>query len=74
MLVILLSPIPKLQHAPLPSKVLWGKERALTPYSFDVFNLDSHLSPLRSLGERHKSFEKDERGKKGSPLLTTKEL
>jgi len=49
MLVILPSPIPKLQHAPLRPEVLRAMERALTPYFFDVFNLDSHLSPLRSL-------------------------
>jgi hypothetical protein len=31
-----------------PSKVMRTKERVLTPYSFVVFNLDSHLSPSRS--------------------------
>jgi hypothetical protein len=31
-----------------PSKVLRAKERALTPYSFIVFSLDSPLSPSRS--------------------------
>jgi len=44
----LLSPIPKLQHAPLPLKVLWARERALTPPSSIVFYLDSHLSPSKS--------------------------
>jgi len=42
------SPIPELQHAPLPLKVLWARERAPTPPYFDVFYLGSHLSPLRS--------------------------
>jgi hypothetical protein len=42
------SPIPELQHAPLPLKVLWAKEHApITPF-FVVFYLDSHLSPSRS--------------------------
>jgi hypothetical protein len=31
-----------------PSKVLQAKERALIPYSYVVFNLDSHLSPSRN--------------------------
>jgi hypothetical protein len=35
-----------------PSKVLRAKERASTPCSSAVFSLDSHLSPLRSLGMR----------------------
>jgi hypothetical protein len=47
-LSILPSPIPELQHAPLPLKVLWAWERILTPPSFAVFHLDSHLSPARS--------------------------
>ncbi len=42
------SPIPELQHTPLPLKVLWVKERAPTSLFFVVFYLDSHLSPLRS--------------------------
>ncbi len=42
------SPIPELQHAPLPLKVLWVRERASTPPSSDVFHLDSHLSCSRS--------------------------
>ncbi len=42
------SPIPKLQHAPLPLKVLWTRERAPTPPYFVVFYLGSHLNPLRS--------------------------
>jgi hypothetical protein len=42
------SPIPELQHAPLPLKVLWARERASTPPSSDVFHLDSHLSCSRS--------------------------
>jgi len=36
-----------------PSKVLWAKEHAPIPCSFNVFNLDSHLNPLRSLRARH---------------------
>jgi hypothetical protein len=47
-LSILLSPIPELQHAFLPFKVLWTRERALTPSSSVVFYLDSHLNPSRS--------------------------
>jgi hypothetical protein len=31
-----------------PSKMLQARERALTSYSYVVFNLDSHLSPSRS--------------------------
>jgi hypothetical protein len=31
-----------------PSKVMRTRERALTPYSSVVFNLDSHLNPSRS--------------------------
>jgi hypothetical protein len=34
--------------------MLQAKERALIPYFFDVLSLDSHLSPLRNLGVRHK--------------------
>ncbi len=42
------SPIPELQHAPLPLKVLWTRERAPTlPFSV-AFYLDSHLRPSRS--------------------------
>ncbi len=44
----LLSSILELQHAPLPLKVLWTKERAPTSPSSVVFYLDSHLNPLRS--------------------------
>jgi hypothetical protein len=47
-LSILPSPIPELQHAPLPLKVLWARERVSTPPSSVVFHLDSHLSPSRS--------------------------
>jgi hypothetical protein len=59
MLVILPSPIPELQHTPLPlqSAANQGtREHAPTPYSFFVLSLDSHLSPLRSLGVHHKSI------------------
>jgi len=44
----LLNPILELQHAPLPLKVLWARERAPTPPSSTIFYLDSHLSPSRS--------------------------
>jgi hypothetical protein len=47
-LSILPSPIPELQHAPLPLQVLWARERIPTPPSSAVFHLDSHLSPSRS--------------------------
>ncbi len=57
MLVTLPSPIPEFQYAPLPLlKVLRARERALTPCSFIVFNLDSHLRPLRSLGVHHAMY------------------
>jgi hypothetical protein len=56
MLVTLPSPISELQHAPLPPKVLRTKKRAITPGSFVVFNLDSHLSPLRNLGACHHTY------------------
>jgi len=51
MLVTLLSPISKLQHTPLPPKVLQAREHALTLCSSVVFTSDSHLSLSRSLGE-----------------------
>ncbi len=44
----LLNPIPKFQHALLPFKVLWAKERAPILPSSVIFYLDSHLSPSRS--------------------------
>jgi hypothetical protein len=40
-----------------PSKMPRTRERALTPYSFIVFNLDSHLNPLRSWERVIKDFE-----------------
>ncbi len=42
------SPIPELQNAPQPLKVLWAREHVPTPPSSVVFHLDSHLSPSRS--------------------------
>jgi hypothetical protein len=42
------NPISKLQHAPLPLKMLWNRECAPTPPFFAIFYLDSHLSPSRS--------------------------
>jgi len=53
MLVTLPSPIPELQHAPLPLKVLRAREHAPTPCSSAIFRLDSHLNPLKSPGVRH---------------------
>jgi hypothetical protein len=47
-LSILPTPIPELQHAPLPLQVLWARKRIPTPPSFAVFHLDSHLSFSRS--------------------------
>ncbi len=40
--------LPELQHASLPLKVLWAKERAPIPPSSAVFYLDSHLNPSKS--------------------------
>jgi len=37
-----------------PFKVLQAKECAPTPYSSIIFSLNSHLSPLRSLGACHR--------------------
>jgi hypothetical protein len=42
------SPIPELQHAPLPLKVLWAKERAPIPPFSVVLYLDSLLSLAKS--------------------------
>ncbi len=42
------SPIPELQHAPLPLKVLRARERALTSPPSAVLYLDSLLNPSRS--------------------------
>jgi len=39
-----------------PLKVLQARERAPTSCSSAIFNLNSHLSPLRSLGVRHILF------------------
>jgi hypothetical protein len=50
MLITFPSPIPELLHAPLPLKMLRAKERALTPCFSIILSLDSHLSPLKSLG------------------------
>jgi hypothetical protein len=52
MLVTFPSPIPELQYASLPLKMMLAKERALTLCFLVVFSLDSHLSPLRSLSVR----------------------
>jgi hypothetical protein len=41
-----------------PLKLLQARERAPTPCFSVVFNLDSHLSPLRSLGVHHSSSKK----------------
>jgi len=59
MLVTLPNPILEFQHAPLPPlKVLRARERAPTPCSSVVFNLDSHLNPLRSMGVHHLGHHK----------------
>jgi hypothetical protein len=50
MLVTLPNLISELQHALLPFKVLRTRGRAPSPYFSHVFNLDSHLSPLKNLG------------------------
>jgi len=42
------SPILKLQHAPLPLKVLWARERAPTPPPSTVLYSNSLLSLARS--------------------------
>jgi len=47
-LLTLPSPISELQHALLPLKVLWARERAPTLPSSVVFYLGSHLNLLRS--------------------------
>jgi hypothetical protein len=50
MLVIFPSPILKLQHAPLPPKVLRARECAPTPYSCVVFISNSHLESIKESG------------------------
>jgi hypothetical protein len=50
MLVTLPNPISEFQHALLPLKVLRARECALTLCFSAVFSLDSHVSPLKSLG------------------------
>jgi len=50
MVFTILSPISKLQHAPLPLKVLQARERASTPYPSVVFSLDSHFESIKELG------------------------
>jgi hypothetical protein len=47
------SPIMELQHAPLPLKVLWARERAPTPPSSAVFLLGLTFEPFEELGVRH---------------------
>ncbi len=50
---ILSSPIPKLQHALYPSKVLQTKEHAPTPCSFAIFCLGLTFESLKGLSVRH---------------------
>jgi hypothetical protein len=58
LLVILPSPIPKLQHTPLPPPKCCEPRSMPQLDSFVVFTLDSHLSLSRSLGARQiKSFD-----------------
>ncbi len=47
-LLTLPNPIPELQHAPLPLKVLWAKEHAPTLPPFAILYLDSLLSLAKS--------------------------
>jgi hypothetical protein len=53
-LIILLNPIPELQHALLPPKCYEPKSMSPTLCSFVVFTLDSYLSLSGNLGMRHK--------------------
>jgi hypothetical protein len=46
------SPIPELQHAPLPLKVLWARERVPTLPSSTVFLLGLTFEPFEELGVR----------------------
>ncbi len=46
------SAISELQHAPLPLKVLWAKERALTLPSSAIFLLGFTFEPFEELGVR----------------------
>ncbi len=50
MFVIIPSPIPELQHAPLSLKVLQAKERASTLCFFVVSTSNSHLESIKKLG------------------------
>jgi hypothetical protein len=52
-LVILPSPIPELQHAPLPPKCCKSRSVHPTPWSSVVLTSYSHLSQSRSLGAHH---------------------
>jgi hypothetical protein len=56
LLVILPSPIPELQHAPLAPKCYEPKECAPTPCFFVVFTSNSHLNISRSLGALQKKL------------------
>jgi hypothetical protein len=47
------SPIPELQHAPLPPKCCEPRNMSPTPCSSIVFASNSHLSLSRSLGAHH---------------------
>jgi hypothetical protein len=55
MLIILPSPHLGALACPFTPKVLQAKEWPPTPYFFDVFTLNSHLSLSRSLGAHHTS-------------------
>jgi len=57
-LVILPSPIPKLQHAPLPPKCFEPGSMSPTPCSSVVFTLDLHLNLSRSLRAHQHRFVK----------------
>jgi hypothetical protein len=48
-LSIFLVPIPELQHAPLPLKVLRAREHAPTPSPFDVFTFGLIVKSIKEL-------------------------
>jgi len=52
------NPHPGAPARPSTLQVLRARERAPTPYFSAVFSLDSHLSPLKSLGVCHEECNK----------------
>jgi hypothetical protein len=57
------SPISEFQHGPLPPKCYEPKNMSLTPCSFVVFTLNSHLILSRSLGAHHSQSSLSSHGK-----------